>query len=184
MKYEVQVPKDLQSGYRIADIETDSRVATCFDRRNAEMVCDALNGNTAAAQSFPHMSANDYQRNALRTERTPGFIETDDPAERQVLLARVIHGAIGICTETGELQDMIKKHLIYGKDFDPVNVIEECGDILWYIALTLDATGYTMAECMQRNIDKLRVRFPEKFTSEKALTRDLDAERAALEQKP
>ena len=135
--------------------------------------------------SYPYqgMTPDEYQREALRTEHTPGFIETDDPKVQAAQVARVIHGAIGICTEAGELQDMIKKHLIYGKDFDPVNVMEECGDLLWYIALALDATGYTMEECMQRNIAKLRKRFPDKFTSEQALTRDLDAERAALEQR-
>jgi hypothetical protein len=118
------------------------------------------------------MDANEYQKLALRTEKTPEFAKH---------LSRLLHALLGVCTEAGELQDMVKKHLIYGREFDRVNVLEECGDILWYIALALDTCGYDLEACMQQNINKLRVRFPDKFTEEQALTRDLPAERAALE---
>lgn len=139
------------------------------------------------------MTADEYQQAALRTEYTPDFalaltvaaIETGLQTRAiSSTLSRIMHGMIGICTEAGELQDMIKKHLIYGKPFDPVNVMEECGDVLWYIGLCLDAVGYTLPEAMERNIEKLRKRFPDKFTNEHALTRDLDAERKALEARP
>ena len=83
-----------------------------------------------------------------------------------------MHGAVGVCTEAGELQDMLKKHLIYGKALDITNVIEECGDILWYVALALGAIDTTLEECMERNINKLRIRFPGKFSNERALNRD------------
>jgi NTP pyrophosphatase (non-canonical NTP hydrolase) len=138
------------------------------------------------------MSPNDYQREALRTERTPEFVDGDweRPLERDLRshsggrpMARLIHAILGVCTEAGELQDMVKKHLIYDKQFDRVNVLEEAGDVMWYLALALDACGFTMSEAMERNIAKLRARFPEKFTSEKALHRDLGAERDALENK-
>lgn len=122
------------------------------------------------------MNADYYQQQALRTEYTPEFLRPGDRTR-----ARLLHAALGVCTESGELQDMLKKHLMYGKDFDPTNVIEECGDILWYVALALDACGYSLSDCMARNIEKLRVRFPDKFTSARALARDLPAERAALE---
>jgi NTP pyrophosphatase (non-canonical NTP hydrolase) len=180
MKYEVQSGESID-GLRITDTETDSRVATCYAPENAKLVCDALNEAETARQRRTvvlGMSANDYQKAALRTESTPNFVDTEDPQ-----LARMLHAALGVCTESGELQDMLKKHLIYGKDFDPINVIEECGDVLWYLALALDATGFSLQDCMERNIAKLRKRFPDRFTSEKALVRDLDAERAAL-QKP
>jgi NTP pyrophosphatase (non-canonical NTP hydrolase) len=129
------------------------------------------------------MKPNEYQQAALRTEYTPAFVQHghDRTPPEGVNLARLIHAALGACTETGELQDMIKKHIIYGKPFDAVNILEECGDVLWYLALALDATGHTMDECMERNIAKLRKRFPERFTSEHALARNLIAERQALE---
>ena len=128
------------------------------------------------------MDANEYQRLALRTEKTPLFVR--DPADGDMLagerMAKLLHAMLGVTSEAGELADALKRHLIYAKDFDPTNVMEECGDLLWYIALALEATGYTMGEAMQRNIAKLRARYPEGFTEAQALTRDLAAEIDAL----
>lgn len=81
------------------------------------------------------------------------------------------HAILGIGTESGELQDIYKKYLIYGKEIDFDNILEECGDLLWYIALALKASGYTMEEAMQSNVDKLKIRYPEKFTEKDALER-------------
>ena len=131
------------------------------------------------------MTANEYQQNALRTEKTPDFINEAYIEERLKAkgivdgmdarsLARLIHALLGMCTEAGEAQDMAKKGIIYGRPIDKVNIMEECGDILWYIALALDAAGFTMQEAMERNIAKLRKRFPEKFTEQNANVRDLD----------
>lgn len=133
-----------------------------------------------AAEELPHESdADEYQRQALRTEKTPLFVNGPDgkPSE---LLSRAMHGAMGMVTEAGEAMDMLKKHLVYGKEFDVINAIEEAGDKQWYIALFLDAVGFTMSEAQRRNIAKLRARYPQRFTEAQAITRDLDAERAAL----
>ena len=129
------------------------------------------------------MTPNEYQQLALRTEKTPVFVNklVDGVPVPDLMLSRLLHGLIGVCTETGESQDMIKKHVIYGKPFDRVNILEECGDKLWYIALALEAAGYTMEEAMERNIAKLKARYGDKFSEEKALRRDLDKERAILE---
>lgn len=128
------------------------------------------------------MTPNEYQQKALRTETTPPFVAAPFSVPG-VDLARLLHGLLGMCTETGEAQDMVKKHLIYKKPFDATNILEECGDTLWYIALALDACGFTMEQAMDRNIAKLLKRFPEKFTEEAALNRNLEAERHALEGK-
>ena len=127
------------------------------------------------------ITPDEYQKLALRTEHTPLFVH--HPEQDDQMMSRLLHGMIGVCTEAGELQDMIKKNLIYNRPFDRVNVMEECSDILWYLALALDACGYTMSECMEKNIDKLRTRFPDKFTFKAANKRDLDAERNVLEGK-
>ncbi len=129
------------------------------------------------------MTPDEYQRLALRTEKTPAFmnIVVDDEIIPDLRLSRIMHGAIGMCTETGELQDMLKRYAIYGKELDLTNVLEECGDKLWYIALALDAAGFTMEDAMKRNIAKLEARYGGQFTPEKALNRDLEAERKALE---
>ena len=137
------------------------------------------------------ITPNEYQREALRTEFTPDFINPTF-IERRVAagtngdlntrqLERLMHACMGGSTETGESWDMLKRGIIYGKAFDKVNVLEEAGDEIWYIALALDACGFTMEQAMERNIAKLRLRFPEKFTEAAALNRNLDAERTALE---
>lgn len=123
------------------------------------------------------MSADEYQQLALRTESTTPFVKNDQQ------LSRIVHGAVGAATEVGELQDMLKKHLIYNKPIDLVNVMEEIGDVLWYCALTLDAAGFTMSQAMDANIAKLKKRFGDKFTEEAANNRDLSAERSVLEEK-
>jgi len=121
------------------------------------------------------MSPSEYQILAARTESTlPPYLVSD-------AIWRIQHGAIGIATEAGELLDALKKHLYYQRGLDIVNVREELGDVLWYVALVCNAIGVDMGQVMEANIDKLRQRYPEKFTPQLALNRDLDAERKALE---
>lgn len=92
----------------------------------------------------------------------------------------LLHATIGVCTEAGELLDAMKKHLAYGKEIDAVNIAEECGDVLWYLAIILRELDMSFEEIMQMNINKLTKRFPEKFTEGLALDRDLNAERNQL----
>lgn len=135
----------------------------------------------------PSMTPNEFQQLCLRTEKTPTFVETPGVLDKSGTLldnrriARIMHGMIGVCTEAGELQDIIKKFLIYGKPFDLAKIMEESFDVLWYVALCLDAAGFTMEEAMERGIAKLQVRFPDGFSEQAALNRNLDNEQSALE---
>jgi NTP pyrophosphatase (non-canonical NTP hydrolase) len=134
------------------------------------------------------MTPNEFQKLCLRTEVTPNFVNTPASSESKLSdhdckLARLLHGMIGVCTESGELQDMVKKHLVYGKSLDLTNVMEECFDVMWYVSLCLDAAGFSMEEAMERGIAKLRARYPNGFTEEAALNRDLAKERAELERR-
>ena len=126
------------------------------------------------------MTPDEYIREACRTKSDmvyvagySGFIDN---------MWDMLHAAMGLATEAGEFLDVYKKKLFYNKKADFVNLDEEIGDILWYVAIYLNARGITFEQIMQQNIDKLRARYPEKFTSEHAINRDLDAEREALEQ--
>lgn len=92
-----------------------------------------------------------------------------------------LHGAIGASGETGELLDIAKKRLVYGKKVDVVHVIEEIGDVLHYLTYMCDAVDITFEECMKANKRKLIKRYGEEFSATAALNRDLDGERKELE---
>jgi NTP pyrophosphatase (non-canonical NTP hydrolase) len=94
---------------------------------------------------------------------------------------RLLHAAMGMSTEAAELVDMLKKHIFYGKKIDFPNAIEELGDAMWYIGIGVDVLQTTLDEIMSVNIEKLRSRYPEKFTEHNAINRDLKTERKILE---
>jgi NTP pyrophosphatase (non-canonical NTP hydrolase) len=85
---------------------------------------------------------------------------------------RRMHAAIGISGEAGEIDDAIKKSIYYGKELDVENIKEECGDLLWYMAILLHDIGSSFDEVMGQNIVKLRKRYPSgHFTEKDALER-------------
>ena len=75
---------------------------------------------------------------------------------------------MGLAGEIGEVIDIMKKHIYQGKELDITDVIEEVGDVLWYIANFCNVNNITMDECMESNIKKLRKRFPNGFTTKDA----------------
>jgi NTP pyrophosphatase (non-canonical NTP hydrolase) len=94
----------------------------------------------------------------------------------------LVHGMIGVSTEAGELLDVAKKAMIYGKTPDLVNVKEELGDLLWYIGLMCIDLNCTFEELFDMNWEKLKLRYEKgKFSEDSALNRNLAAERVALE---
>ena len=95
----------------------------------------------------------------------------------------LLHGAIGISTEAGEILDAFKRHIYYGKELDVVNVKEEIGDIMWYVAILCRELNLEMGDILQTNIDKLKARYPDKFSEHYAINRDLNSERNILEVK-
>lgn len=92
------------------------------------------------------------------------------------------HAAMGMVTESAEFMDALKKSIFYGKPLDKVNLREELGDILWYVALALRTLDTDFETVMERNIEKLKARYPQNFTEEHAISRDLEAERKILEE--
>lgn len=93
----------------------------------------------------------------------------------------IIHAVLGIATEAGELVDAVLTSMEKGSKIDPVNLSEETGDLLWYQALLLRHLGKTFEDVMEQNVAKLKARYPDKFTAQLALVRNLDHERSVLE---
>ena len=88
---------------------------------------------------------------------------------------RVFHSIVGISTEAVELLEALT-----AEEFDPVNFLEELGDLNWYEAIGIDAVNGDFDQVLITNIEKLRARYPEKFTTESANKRDLEKESDVL----
>jgi len=94
--------------------------------------------------------------------------------------ADIIHGIVGVATEAVELLEALYDRLS-GKEIDVVNVVEEISDTMWYQALLLRTLNTDFEQTAGINIDKLYKRFPHKFDNDKAIGRDVKAERELLE---
>jgi NTP pyrophosphatase (non-canonical NTP hydrolase) len=106
------------------------------------------------------MDLDRYQQLAARTlgrDRTP---------EQQLANA-----ALGLTGEAGEAAELVKKHLFHATPLDRDAVVKELGDCLWYIAAFATVLDIPMAEIAERNIEKLRKRYPEGFDPERSRNR-------------
>jgi NTP pyrophosphatase (non-canonical NTP hydrolase) len=127
------------------------------------------------------MQPSEYMDQAGRTDHSAEDVVKMIARLQNETTARLNHYVLGVGTEAGELQDAVKKHIAYGRVADAVNVVEECGDVLWYVARILKLLGFSFEDAMQMNINKLEKRFPEKFTEDAANNRDLETERTQME---
>ena len=82
--------------------------------------------------------------------------------------AHLLHMAVGVCGEAGELIDAIKKATIYNKPLDVPNVIEELGDLEFYLAGLRTHLGITRNETLEANMKKLEKRYSAGRYSDKA----------------
>lgn len=86
--------------------------------------------------------------------------------------AHAVHMVLGIAGEVGELVDAVKKHAIYGKELDRDNVVEELGDLEFYLEGLRQGLGISREECIQGNIDKLGKRYKNhQYSNEQAIAR-------------
>ena len=106
------------------------------------------------------MTVNEYQKMALTT-LNPALGKQDV----------LINGVMGLCGESGEAIDIVKKHLAQGHLLDREGLIKELGDVAWYLAETAYALDVSLEEVFQRNIDKLKARYPEGFDARRSVER-------------
>lgn len=95
-----------------------------------------------------------------------------------------LHAGIGLLTECSEILEAVITHKYDDKPLDVVNLKEEIGDVMWYLAILFRDHKIDIFEAMETNIAKLRARYGEKFSTEKANNRDLKTERSILEGNP
>ena len=106
------------------------------------------------------MHLNEYQELAART------LGRDRTHEQQLANA-----ALGLSGEAGETADIIKKHLYHATPLDHDALVKELGDCLWYIGAFATVLGLSLDDIAQRNIDKLRKRYPAGFDPERSRNR-------------
>ena len=116
------------------------------------------------------MNLKEYRMAASRTS-----------AQLDTLWEEQIHYLMGMMTGIGELTDVFKRYLAYKQELDMINIGEEIGDLMWYLSNFCQVSDLDLEEILQKNTDKLMTRYPDKFTEEHAINRDIDKEREILE---
>lgn len=106
------------------------------------------------------MTINEYQKHTLRTAGTDNKHDL------------LINGAMGLCGESGEVIDLLKKHVYQGHELDREHIAKELGDIAWYLSVTAYALDYDLETVLQMNVDKLRKRYPHGFEAGRSLHRE------------
>lgn len=106
------------------------------------------------------MKTNEYQELAMTTLNP-------ELSKRDVL----INSVMGLCGESGEAIDIVKKWMAQGHELDKEHLAKELGDIAWYLAEAATALDIPLENILQANIDKLKKRYPEGFETKRLLVR-------------
>jgi len=107
------------------------------------------------------MTINEYQKLAMTTLNP-------ELSHKDVL----INGVMGLCGESGEAIDIVKKWLAQGHELDREKLAKELGDIAWYLAETAYALEIPLEEVFRGNIEKLAKRYPEGFSAQRSVERE------------
>lgn len=134
------------------------------------------------------MQIEEYQRLAMRTndgrctERLEawrrvetGVLYKGDVVEREEVDAGgLLNGCLGLAGEAGETLDIVKKWVFHGKEIDIDHFEKELGDVMWYMAMICQSTGLQLEIVMEKNIEKLKKRYPDGFDTQRANNRSSD----------
>lgn len=127
------------------------------------------------------MRPNEYQELANRTicPQDKAYARIGDDARGTQLM----HAGIGMAAEAGEFCTELQRRFYYGKEPNNTNLIEELGDMLWYVSEACQALDVTLEYVMQANIRKLAARYKDRYTDFEAAeeNRDREAEAKAVE---
>lgn len=110
------------------------------------------------------MTIIEYQKAAMRTANEQEY-------SKDMLL---LNAVLGLCGESGEVADMVKKHKFQGHDLDREKLAKELGDVAWYLSLGTYALGYDLETVLKMNIEKLTARYPDGFEAERSVQRAHD----------
>lgn len=106
------------------------------------------------------MDASEYQKRAMKT--------LNPALEKKDVL---INSVMGLCGESGEAIDIVKKWLAQGHTLDKEHLAKELGDIAWYLAEAATALDLSLGDILQANLNKLEKRYPNGFETRRSLSR-------------
>lgn len=106
------------------------------------------------------MTVNEYQALAMASLNP-------ELSQKDVL----INSVMGLCGESGEAIDIVKKHLFQGHELEKEKLAKELGDIAWYLAEAAHALEIPLDDIFQANIEKLRKRYPQGFDAQRSIHR-------------
>lgn len=109
------------------------------------------------------MTINEYQQRAMAT-LNPKLTEQDV----------LINSVMGLCGESGEAIDIVKKWLAQGHALDREHLAGELGDVAWYLAEAATALGMPLEDILRANLEKLERRYPDGFSTERSVGREAD----------
>ena len=109
------------------------------------------------------MFGDEYQHQAGRT-----LLDKPDDGTLAYAITNImlVWNGLGLVGEAGEVADTIKKGVFHGHGIDKEKIEAELGDVLWYVAGICSNLGLSMSDVMQRNIEKLKIRYPDGFNSD------------------
>ena len=107
------------------------------------------------------MQVNEYQKEAMAT-LNPALNQKDV----------LINSVMGLCGESGEAIDLVKKWLMQGHELDKEHLVRELGDVAWYLAEAATALELPLEDILRANLEKLERRYPGGFSTEKSVGRD------------
>lgn len=107
------------------------------------------------------MTVNEYQKLAMAS-LNPELTQKDI----------LINAVMGLCGESGEAIDIVKKHLFQGHELDRQKLAKELGDIAWYLAEAATALDIDLDDIFTANIEKLRKRYPDGFDTQRSICRE------------
>ena len=76
---------------------------------------------------------------------------------------RALTAALGLCAESGEFTEIVKKIVFQGKPVTKENLFHmkrELGDIMWYLIQACILLDTTPEEIIEMNVEKLKSRYP------------------------
>lgn len=108
------------------------------------------------------MDFKEYQKLAQRTAN-----------KQQTSLERLMIAGLGLAGESGEVAEIIKKYAGHGHEMSVDSLINELGDVMWYIQEIASIFNIPLEHIADVNIEKLKMRYPDGFSTERSINREV-----------